>query len=319
MNLFKTINSEIEIKENIDKNLKLFRDFDQTSFYLDEGAEVFYSGSTTQKTVKKINIEESVKILEKLISQKNKKIAFISLGAGNSSKETPILDELHNKGYDFAYFGVDCSMSMLELSEQVLKDSKFEKHLICADFASSVFKKEIHELVGDFDIRIFMMLGNTFGNVPQSYMADTLKKMVQKNDFLWLEINRLEEYSEIEASKNFEKAMAYLEDPTNKTFLTYPLTSKKISLDYGELTLEMVKDNSLESINFKFGFSFEKKFNLKFNDHEMTFLPNESIDLLSIRTYYLPTLIEFIKERDFEFIEEVVVENMAGVFFKKYN
>lgn len=317
MTLFKTINSEIEIKDNIDRSLKLFRDFDQTSFYLDEGAEVFYRGNTTKKTVEKIDIDKSVNLLSKLIKDKNKKIAFISLGAGNSQKETPILDKLYELGYNIAYFGVDCSMSMLELSEETLKKSKFEKHLICGDFASDIFKKELLNLIQDFDIKFFAMLGNTFGNVPQSYMADTLKKMVSKDDFLWLEINKIEEYSEIEASKNFERAMAYLEDESNKEFLTYPLNSKKIPLKYGELTLEMVKDISLKSINFKFGFLFKEKYNFKFNDNEMTFLPKESIDLLSIRTYYTPTLIDFFEQRDFNYLEQIDIKNMAGIFFQK--
>ena len=69
------------------------------------------------------------------------------------------------------------------------------------------------------------------------------------------------------------------------------------------MLLKTSKEEALWTLLFTFYFLFTKKTIISFRGEIIHFLPNEKIDLLSIRAYHSKTLINFFKEHNFKFIK----------------
>ncbi len=154
----------------------------QNLFYLMNGADSFYSYRNLE--VDQIPWREEYEFfIRQSLWTKSQSIGFISLGCGNARPEKQLLRHLHLDGFDISYLGVDSSDAMLALAEATLAEERFPKSFVLADFGGPEFPSDLGRLTHRFDSRIYAMIGATFGNFDQAYVADLLGRLVSVNDF----------------------------------------------------------------------------------------------------------------------------------------
>lgn len=316
------INTEEEIKKDLERFFKYNRGFEQKTFYFDGGGANYYEfyGSNTDKLPHlKISYNSSkiFDFLKKNILVHKKKIALISLGCGNANREKEILNKMTDAGFDVSYFGVDSSKYMIQSGMDNLKNCSFPKKFIFADFSLEKFKMRFEKTFKEFDIRIFAFLGGTLCNAPQDYMADVLRNMLKKDDILWIDASIKTQNSTALAGEYFERYLKYVQDPNWKKFVSFPLEHLGIKIDAGDLILQMDKEHPLNTFLFKFGFVLNQKNEVEINKEIVTLLKDDIVGLFRIRIYDLPSLISFFELRDFELIDKLVINNKAQILFKK--
>lgn len=314
----RTINSEVEIRKDFHRNFKFDRELDQNAFYLGDGSKFFYNLDKDRR--KKINYEtkdnENYEILKKNFLKKGETLAFVSLGCGDGKHELEMLNRAVAEGYDIAYFGVDSSMSMLNLTRENFQNCKFPVNLICGDFTSDIFHFELRNILKGYSKCLFLFLGNTLANVPQNYIADILRNMLKSDEYLWLDV-----FSSESTQKNsgelFERYMKYLENEEYKKFFFNPLIDLNVPVEKGELIVEMRNERSLKSIYFQFQFLVKEKIEFEMEGDIITLLPDDVINLIYTRVYDAEVLIKFFSSRDFKLFERKGTADSSQLLFKK--
>ncbi|MCA9497243.1 MAG: class I SAM-dependent methyltransferase [Nanoarchaeota archaeon] len=319
MTIIRTINSEVDIRKGLNRNFKLNRVFEQNSFYLSSGAGAYYNINSELRLhhKKKNDWKTEYNFLKKNFLKKNQNIAFISLGCGNGGREKEILAKAQEEGYNLKYFGVDCSMSMIALAVDNLRNKSYKKDFICADFTSVDFRIELENIVGEFDKKIFVFFGNTLANVPQNYIADTLRNLLKKDDILWLDVATRDDLSESTAGDLFENYLNYIKNEDYIKFFTSPLEKIGVNLNSGELIMEMKKENSLNALQFQYGFHLNKKIEVKVDNEYITLIPGDNIELINTRIYDVTSLISFFEARHFKLIDNIKTGGFTEICFKK--
>lgn len=323
---FIDFNSEKEIKDDLHWFFKYHRGFEQKAMYFTKGADIFYQLNQLDKPHVRasFNWEKNYEVLKRLITKKQNensskidKTAIISLGCGNGCREKEMLAKLHEEIGGFDYLGIDSSNRMLELAKENLKDEKYNRTYIFGDIGNENLHEKLKDLVKDYSNRIFLLLGNTLGNVPQSYIGDILRNMLVKGDFLWVDVSIRKDLKESTSAKIFERYLNYIADENAVNFISYPLSDFNISKENGELELEMENYKSLNSLNFIFKFVFKKITEVNIDGEISTFLPNDVICLHTIMVYDVDSLVSFFEFRNFEFFEKLVLNNKAQIIFRK--
>ena len=305
MAIIRTINSEVEIRRDLYRAFKFNRTFEQKAFYLGDGASIYYINLEKKYDLKKTSDwQKRYNFFKENFLKNNEKIAFVSLGCGNANREMEMLEQAHKEGYEIDYYGVDSSMAMLELAEEYTKNCNFSRSFICGDFSGENFRRELNKLLKSYSKRLFGLFGNTLGNVPQNYMADTLRNMLNEGDILWLEVNVLKDQSDETAASMFERYMTFVTEEHSKNFFRYPLKDFGIDPEKGELTVEMKKISPLKSLLFTFGFNVKEKIELDLDDEIVTLLPGSVVTMHDIMAYSVDDLIEFFKNRGFGFVQK---------------
>lgn len=318
MTRIRTISSEVDLNKTVIRNLKYNLAFDQKEFYFNKGAENFYSTIALDGVEDDEDyIEKNYQFLKKNFLNKNEKISLVSLGCGNSHREKRILEKANNDGFDLNYFGVESSMSMIELSQETLENTQFRSQLIYADFSDDKFRTEFDYIINSSNKKIFAFIGATLGNVPQNYIANTLRNMLNKGDILWLDVRAQMELSNSSANQFFKVFLKKLHDPKQLEFIQFPLKKLNIPLDSGKITLEMIKENPMNTLLFKFAFQLNKEINLKISGEKMTLLKGDSLELINARVYELNSLKEFFEKREFEYKDHFIHNNILQIAFEK--
>jgi uncharacterized SAM-dependent methyltransferase len=99
-----------------------------------------------------------------------------------------IFEELIKKNHKIDYFGVDVSKSMLNMSIKTLENFNFTKKFILSDFFSRDFKNEILRLSSGYDNKIYTIFNNTFGNLNQTRIVNTLNNILVSGDKIWIDV-----------------------------------------------------------------------------------------------------------------------------------
>lgn len=127
---------------------------------------------------------------------------IISLGAGTSEKEIEILKKAipNCKQQKIYYYPLDISfhllqLSMLKLSQEFQEPEVFEFHPIVADFWDAAKYPSNKKLFPKNNTtgRIFLLLGNTFGNYREIELLDQIMQLMEPNEVLIVGINILED------------------------------------------------------------------------------------------------------------------------------
>ena len=307
--------SDLELDKELIDCLKN-RSLEQKFLYLDDGADFYYRAYNKPSTP--LPVDFSIEDYYDLVAGQFKKkqhFALVSLGCGDASSDRIMLKRLKREGYNFTYFGVDCSRQMLDLAVENLADLKINCKFLCADIVSEDFRDEIAQLTDDFDCRGFLFLGGTISNVNQTNIIDSLYSVLKKNDLLFLDIRIRNSLDNAEDLQLFNFYAKYLSDQEMVQWLQTPLRNVGIDSNCGTLNLEMVKEKSIGAILFKFFFLFNKKSVIKLRNEVLHFLPEERIELLHIRAYYPESLTAFFKEHDFKLVESRTNQQIRDGFF----
>lgn len=301
----KTINSQVDIREDFFENFKRYRVIDQTACYLGDGTNRYYNPKRTNMSARysgsNYNYLEIAQLLDSALNKKKgTKVVVISLGCGSCQLDKEVLQHLQKKGNDFSFFGVDSSMDMLYKAKRVLNDITFEAHLICANFGTSKFRKELDHIVGEYDIGIYLFSGNTLGNLNQSYIADILKNILRTGDYLLLDIAGFETISTTVQAKMFKRYKSYLDNSADAKFYLGPLKYLGVPENNGELVLKVTEDNETQAQVFTFGFKVNTLTEFKLEEEDISLSPNEYVELHHVLIYDLDKLAKFLETKKFK-------------------
>ncbi|MCB9798359.1 L-histidine N(alpha)-methyltransferase [Candidatus Nomurabacteria bacterium] len=290
-----------EMESEFHKHFQQYKVCKQKAFYFGEGAELYLkiSGAKTDLFVEQEDLYHG--FLQDNIDITKDEFVIISLGCADARKEKVMLERLSRDSDKVSFIGVDSSEEMICIAKETLKESPVSCEFICADFSSDEFIKRIHA-VTQGKIRIFTFLGSTFGNVEQSYMADMLYDLLEKGDKLWLEVAVRESISDKADRKFFENYLSWFDNEVTRDFLLHPLKLLGVPLDSGELFLNMAAEGDLNALLFSFRFRIDTKTVIEFDEHTVTLLPGNVIELLTIRAYDPQGLRNFFEERNFKFL-----------------
>lgn len=306
------INSEQEIKKELNRNFNYNRCFEQKNLYFGEGAKNFYVKSSNFgfKKLKNDLLKEEILFLKKKLD-KNKRFVIISLGCGNCLREINLLNNLYSENYNFDYIGVDSSFEMIKLGEENLKGSKFNVEFILADFSKENFDIFLKKKILNYEKKIFFFFGNTLGNVPQSYIADTLRSLLSKKDILWLEVGICQDLNIDSISCLFTKYINYVKDSKSKEFYLSPIKNIGILENCGELILSTSQEESPKNVTFNFSFLIKKNIEVKIENKNILLLKNDNIYISSIRIYQNDSLINFFLLRDFRLLHSILGSSLG--------
>ncbi len=317
MKRIRTINSEADIWESIVKNFKHYRTINQTAFYLNEGASHYYD---PKRRFPRENYDclGIAKMLANIFTEKKGlKVALVSLACGNCGKDKVILEHLQNMGHSVPFFGVDSSMAMLYKANGILCETAFQHQLVCADIGAFDFRKRLDRMIGEYDLTIYLFLGNILGNLNQNYMSRILKNILRPGDYMLLDVAGFQHITPQVEDRMLERYTGYLSTPAEARFLMQPLKALGISEGCGQLTLKVTNDAAHQAKVYMFGFRVYTPDSVNLEEEIIDLSTNERIDLLHILVYNLNTLAEFLEKRGFEFKDQVVGEFMNQLLFQR--
>lgn len=309
--------SDYELEEQLIDLIKR-REIDQKFLYFWEWAEIYYKAywfgnkeeddNTDLYWLKEASVWASKWaydfIKDNILDKESwKKWVIISLGCWNWFQETEILNKINLDKSNLSYIWVDSSKSMLSLVKKNLKDISTHKTFICADFTSSQFVNEIHEITSDYDYRIFCFLWYTFWNTNQTSMTDSLYAILWPNDYLLLDALTRKDDTPNTKLRLFERYSSYLENSLMKDFWFATFEDIWVPKKKWRMTLKTENEESVWAFVFKFIYEFTDKIKLNIRGKAIHILPWESIDLYSIRNYDYGKLINFFDEHEFEIID----------------
>jgi hypothetical protein len=269
-------------------------------FYLLNGANAFYSYRNAD--LAEIAWHDEVAFFRRQVFwEKNQGLIFISLGCGNAGPERMLLHHLEVDGYDIHYVGVDSSARMLELAEDNLSDETFARHLVLADFGQPEFSDRLNDLVGVEAPRVYAMLGGTFGNFDQAYVADLLGQLIAEGDYLYLDVVPLEETDE--QNVRLKDRLARLPDNLTR-FFDHLLAALGLSLEHGTVTAAQRPDEVLQTLRQTFYFEVRDPMHISCLGEEAVLEPGQRIELLTIRAYDIPSLIAYMARHGFALVDD---------------
>lgn len=313
-----TFVSEAAVWTSIVEGFRKSRVVEQKACYLGAGLERYYNPNRTSSG-DKYNYAEVTQLLAKILTDKKElNVAVVSLGCGSCETDKVILQQLHEAGYSFSFFGVDSSMAMLYKACEVLDDVTFEARLICADFGLPDFKEELDKITGDCDIKICMFFGNTLGNLDQSYIADILKNILNTGDYLLLDVSGFETITDSIQAKLFVRYRGYIDNPADGAFYLGPLSDFNIPVQGGKLTLSITEDEATSAQVFKFGFKANNSTDFVLDGMELNLTPNEHVELHHILIYDLNKLAKFLESKKFTLQDKVGGDFTTQLLFKRH-
>lgn len=222
--------------------------------------------------------------------------ALVSLGCGNAGPDVNLLRHLMEDGDCWHYYGVDSSAAMLDLAEDNLEGLACDSHVVLADFCRADFLSSLDRLLSPYDRRLFAMMGGTFGNFDQRWIAELLEKLVPSGDYLYLDV--VPQYTNDDANASLRDRLSRLPDNL-KRFFHDLLTRLNIPMDRGRLVSHEYPDDGLDTIRFIFSYEAQEPTTLTYSQGELDLLPGERVDLLTIRAYDIDRLTAFMAQRGF--------------------
>jgi uncharacterized SAM-dependent methyltransferase len=179
-------------------------------------------------------VERSAALLE---SFGRRPAEVVSLGAGDGSKEIPILEALAARGARPPYVAVDVSQWLLEAALARAAAAGSRVHGIKADLTRPEHLRAIDE-ERTRSPRLYTLLGNTVGALDHAAFLPILAGLLHEDDRLIVD-------GEIfipEATRS-----GYL-NPDNRRFATAPLRSLGISEEDGEVVFDLVEEDDPEGL-----------------------------------------------------------------------
>lgn len=159
----------------------------------------------------------------------------ISFGAGDGSKDRPLLDFLRSSGRELEYFPVDASQALLELACAASEDADIETTGIKADISSPVhlvFASDAAE-----SPKLFLMSGNSLGSFDPLEQVRHLAQCLQEGDRLILD-----------AEINDDETVSRYQHPVVQRFAFAPLASIGIGPEDGEVRFDQKRDERREGL-----------------------------------------------------------------------
>lgn len=271
----------------------------QNLFYWTDGATTFYSYRNAD--LAEIAWREEVAFfMRQPFCGSGQRVAFVSLGCGSAAPEKPLLRRLQAAGCPVHYVGVDTSARMLDLAAENLSEEDFQQHLILGDFGDPDFRARLDRILDHADRRVTAMIGGTFGNFDQRHVAQVLHNLVAEGDYLYLDVVPLPENPE----ENIRLEDRFARLPQNLAgFFEQVLDKLGLSLAQGRLVSKSHPDRVLRTIRQTFYFEATESITLSCLGEQRTLSSGQQIELMTIRAYNLPSLVDFLGDHGFNLVD----------------
>jgi hypothetical protein len=320
MNHIRNLISDSDLDIELLKNIK-DRKFDQKHLYTTEEGAFYYCDQSTSGNRpyhgESLGASQYAEFFTKYMLEK-KKCVLISLGCGDASVERDIFSKVNLVENQLVYIGVDSSKHMLNMASKNLAGINIEKHYICADFSANNFRSEIKHIIDGYENRVFTLLGDTVGNIMPTNIADTLMNILNKDDLLWLTIVLRRGKTKEDDFLAFQNYSKYIQEGnTIRKFLINLPYSLGISNDDGKLVLDMEEEKATGALIFKFSFEIKKKTIIKLRGESIVLLPEEKIELISVRVYDPSTFEKFFSQHQLKLVAKERGGNRGQFLFKK--
>lgn len=270
----------------------------QNLFYLLNGATSFYTYRTEE--LHKIGTEDEARFFrQQPFWSPEGSLAFVSLGCGNAGAEKPLLQHLHAAGWNVRYVGVDSSGAMLDLAADNLADAGFAQTYVLADFGLSGFPDQLHKLISGHDVQIFAMMGGTFGNFEQTWVADLLARTIRAGAYLYLDVVPM--YASEDGNLRLRARFSQL--PNNlPLFFDRLLLLLGLTREDGRILGVESNDGAVDTIRYTFYFQPLHPTAIVCLGEEAVLMPEDRVELMSIRAYDMASLQAFMQLRGFEVV-----------------
>ena len=274
----------------------------QNLFYQLDGASTFYTYRNTD--LAQIAWQDEFDFFRRQpFWSRDRAYAFVSLGCGNAGAEKMLLRRMHDEGYEIAYVGVDSSESMLGLATDNLENEGFAQTYVLADFARRDFSTSLWDLVGDYDTRIYAMIGGTFGNFEQTFVADLLADLVPDGDYFYLDV--VPSYATEEQNERLRARLSRLPENLSSFFASL-LGMLGLAMSQGRVVTVERGDGDLNTIRYTFYFEPTAAIRVSCLGSETDLEAGERIELLSIRAYDVDSLSRFLGGRGFRLVDTYI-------------
>jgi hypothetical protein len=297
-----TVSERIELHDQTELECEYLECFLETRcvpqnlFYLLGGATSF--AYYRNRDLMQIAWENEARFLESELSLIEDDLwAFISLGCGNAGPDVSLLHHLVERRDGWHYYGVDSSAAMLNLAEANLEALACASHVVLADFCRDDFSQALDQLLAVYDRRLFAMMGGTFGNFDQRWIADLLEILIPAGDYLYLDV--VPQYPSDDANASLRERLAHLPDNLNRFFVDL-LERLEIPMEQGRLISDEHPDEGLNTLRFTFSFEATEPTTLQYSQGELDLLPGERVELLTIRAYDVDRLTTFMARHGFD-------------------
>ncbi|HHE71023.1 MAG TPA: hypothetical protein ENL34_01905 [Chloroflexi bacterium] len=268
----------------------------QNLFYFLEGAQSFYAYRNSD--VNQIAWEDEVRFLtQQHLLQPEGILAFCSLGCGNAAPEKMVLRTIYAAGYQLIYVGVDSSAQMLELAEANLEGEVFPHRLVLADFMRPDFPARLWALLDPASVRLYAMMGGTFGNLDQHQARTMLARLVRPGEYAYVDV--VPQYADEQQNARLRQRLLQL--PQNlPAFFERLLSSLGLSPDQGVFRSHELLEREPEALKYTFFFEVKREVTVSCLGHRFVLQAGDRLELLTVRAYVIPSLIAFMAERGFE-------------------
>jgi hypothetical protein len=165
-----------------------------------------------------------------IIAHFGAEVPVVSLGAGDGTKDRPLLRAIRSAGKTVKYFPVDASQILLEAACAGAEDDEIETMGIKADISS-----RMHVLLAADAAeapRLFLMAGNTLGGFDPMEQLKNLGEAMRPGDRLV-----------VDGELNTPDALAQMESPQSRNFAFAPLASLGLVPEDGRIRFEQKEDS----------------------------------------------------------------------------
>jgi len=161
----------------------------------------------------------------------------VSLGAGDGSKEIPLLEALAKRGARPPYVAVDVSQWLLEVALRRVSGNGGHAHGIKADLTDQRHLDTIGA-TRTRSPRLYTLLGNTVGALDHASFLPSLAALLHPEDALLVDAEIYDPAATLPGYLN----------PDNLRFATAPLRTLGIDDADGEVVFEMEEDREIEGV-----------------------------------------------------------------------
>ena len=290
---------ESKLRDAAVKQLAESGRLNQSFLYMTEGASSFYRYRNSD-LAKMQSAHEFAFFQENGLFTADGSTAVISLGCGNGGAEAELLKTAVQNGVCPAYFGIDSSSEMLKLAALNMEQLCVSPRLILGDFSAPDFAEKLSPLLARHLPVIYLLMGGTFGNVPQKPFISHLSSLIKKDAYFYLDVVPLSRDADFEALKQrFSRLHENYEH-----FFSQILTRLTIPIDAGRIYSEEKLEDHPSALRTRFFFKSRADLQLRFLNTTIPLKKGTDIELLTIRAYEIDSLNAFIEEYGFQTLSQ---------------
>ncbi len=276
-----------------------------------EDNEYFFSDS-----LRKLQQQFAKQIVETIMNNKyNMTPTIISLGPGNGEKDVAIIKALmkHRSrseqiNNELRVLLVDISITMLGHSRRCIDSNiRNANDIKLKGLHTDIESLQNHKNIYDDELpKAFFMLGNTFGNFPNTEkLIGTIKECMNKDDFLILEVNtyediNIENINKMQKSYNSKSMQEYLMEAVK--IVNTEADTNSISIELTKATEMTHEDNIPNHIEYNGYYTHRNDKPLQLGNFRLS--AGSKRKIFTSKSFYQEYIKSLLEDNGFEWVKK---------------